>query len=253
MSLVEEVTDPRGLAVAGLLGGIAWAVGISAGIAVVVGVLVLAMKVAADVLLRRTETVPPSEPAVRQQSPEGDWLRRAERAVRSFEDLSASTPPGPIAQRCSAIGEQARTTLEALRRLAGQTSAVGTALSRVNLAELSREETRVTADLKAVEDPGVQAELQRSWESIQGQLAVYRRLEQASRMLLARVDSGALALEGLVVRLAEILALAETASDPVEGVGQIDALADELEGLRSGLAETEDASRRALSAFRVGG
>jgi hypothetical protein len=35
----------------------------------------------------------------------------------------------------------------------------------------------------------------------------------------------------------------------VEGAAQLEALADELEGLRSGLAETEQLSRRTLGAY----
>jgi len=68
-------------------------------------------------------------------------------------------------------------------------------------------------------------------------------------MLLARMESGALGLERLVAQLAEILALSETATSPVEGAAQLEALADELEGLRSGLAETEQLSRRTLGAY----
>jgi hypothetical protein len=47
----------------------------------------------------------------------------------------------------------------------------------------------------------------------------------------------------------EVLALVQ-AQSPVEGAQRIDALADELEGLRAGLAETESLSRRVLSAYQ---
>jgi hypothetical protein len=68
-------------------------------------------------------------------------------------------------------------------------------------------------------------------------------------MLLARMESGTLGLERLVAQLAEILALSESATSPVEGAAQLEQLADELEGIRSGLAETERLSRRALGAY----
>jgi hypothetical protein len=58
-----------------------------------------------------------------------------------------------------------------------------------------------------------------------------------------------LGLESLVARLVEVLAMMRTQS-PIEGAGQVDALGEELEGLRSGLAETEEVSRRALIAYQ---
>jgi hypothetical protein len=75
------------------------------------------------------------------------------------------------------------------------------------------------------------------------------RLQQSLATLLARMESGTLGLERLVAQLAEILALSETATSPVEGAAQLEALADELEGLRAGLAETEQLSRRTLGAY----
>jgi hypothetical protein len=75
------------------------------------------------------------------------------------------------------------------------------------------------------------------------------RLQQSMSTLLARMESGTLGLERLVAQLAEILALSETATSPVEGAAQLEALADELEGLRAGLAETEQLSRRTLGAY----
>jgi hypothetical protein len=78
---------------------------------------------------------------------------------------------------------------------------------------------------------------------------VHDRLAQAGRALLARLESGAIGVEALVARLAEVLALTETRGE--ERLETIDELADQLEGLRTGLAETEEASRKALSAYRA--
>jgi hypothetical protein len=78
---------------------------------------------------------------------------------------------------------------------------------------------------------------------------VYDRLREAGGKLAARLESAVIGLEGLVARLVEVLALVQTQS-PVEGAQRIDALADELDGLRQGLAETESLSRRVLSAYQ---
>jgi hypothetical protein len=157
-----------------------------------------------------------------------------------------------VAQKCAAVGEQARTTIETMERLAGQTSAVSLALRHLDGNRLTAEEERLRGEVSEAEEHEVREELERSLASVRSQLAVHERLEQAGRTLLARMESGAIGLEGLVARLAEVLALAETAAGPGREMEKIDELADELDGLRSGLAETEDLSRRALSAYQEG-
>ena len=66
--------------------------------------------------------------------------------------------------------------------------------------------------------------------------------------LLARMQATALGLEGLVARLAEVLALGATTGDVDPSAAQIDELTLELEAMRSALAETEALSRKALAA-----
>ena len=62
----------------------------------------------------------------------------------------------------------------------------------------------------------------------------------------------ALGLEGLVARLAEVLALAETAGRLEDTAGEVAELAHEMEGLRVGLAQAEAVSRGALGAAPPG-
>jgi hypothetical protein len=75
---------------------------------------------------------------------------------------------------------------------------------------------------------------------------VHQRLYDTAAALLARMQSGALGLESLVARVAELIALADASPGGVDGVQQLDELAADLEGLRLGLAETEALSRRVL-------
>ena len=136
-----------------------------------------------------------------------------------------------------------------VRRLAGQASSVGEALAHVDPDRLAREEARLSDDLARAPGDDVAAEIRRSLGSVRSQLEVRQRLEQAQAKLMARMESVVLGLESLVAKLVEVLTLVE-AQSPVEGAQRIDELADELEGLRSGLQETEDLSRRALSAYQ---
>jgi hypothetical protein len=147
------------------------------------------------------------------------------------------------------MAEQATSTLEGVRRLAGQASAVGSALERFDAEGLVQEGRRLDAQARQAGNDEVRTETERSLESVKSQLAVYDRLREAGSKLSARLESSVIGLEGLVARLVEVLALVQTQS-PVEGAQRIDALVDELEGLRQGLAETESLSRRVLSAYQ---
>jgi hypothetical protein len=256
MGIADELRDPWGILVVGIAGGAAWAVGLPVAVAAGVGAAVYGVKTLAGTLVDRRGDANGARPRilpVRGASAEHRWLDRSERAARSFRELADSAPAGPLADRCRAMGAQVATTIEAMQRLAGQVSGVADAMGRVDGERLPGEESRISGELARSHDPAVRTELGRSLESVRSQLDVRRRLEAAARMLMARMEAGALGLEGLVARLAEILALAHTATSAGAGAGQIDALVDELEGLRGGLVESEDVSRRALNAYRATG
>jgi hypothetical protein len=249
MRFVEELIDGRGVLLAGIVGGLAWAVGVPVELAAGVGATVLGLKAGIGTLIGRSRGA--STLQVRSHSSEDRLLRRAQRAVRRFEGLSGSVRPGPVSEKCAVIGAEAATTLQSLGRLAGQVSAVGSALRQIDADALASEGVRIAGELKATKDSTVTTELERSLESVQEQLDIHSRLRQAQSTLLAKMESSTIGLEGLVARLAEILALTETAHPPVQDLQEIDELSDELEGLRLGLAETETLSQRVLSAVRV--
>jgi hypothetical protein len=71
------------------------------------------------------------------------------------------------------------------------------------------------------------------------------RLAGARDELLARMQSTALSLEGLVARTAELLAMPVSGSLDVSADRLAELTAD-LDGLRAGLAEAEAVSRRVL-------
>ncbi|MGH9194409.1 MAG: hypothetical protein ACRD1T_01550 [Acidimicrobiia bacterium] len=252
MALSDELRDPRGLLLAGITGGLAWAAGVPVLAAAGVGAAVYGIKVAVGAALVRSGRPRSARRLpIRSNSPEDRWLRRASRALKRFEALQGSVRPGPVAEKCEAIGREAENAIEAMVRLAGQVSAVSSALSHVDGQLLRSEEERLREELKRQYSEEIRRELEKSTESIQEQLDVHGRLQQAGSALLARMESSTIGLEGLVARLAEILALTETSGGGPEGLKQIDELSLELEGLRTGLIETEDLSRKALSAFEA--
>jgi hypothetical protein len=86
------------------------------------------------------------------------------------------------------------------------------------------------------------------------QLDVGQRLREAREMLLARMQSAVLGMEGLVARMAELVALhATTVGGAPLTAARVAELTNDLEGLRDGLAEAERLSRSALSGGEVPG
>jgi hypothetical protein len=254
MSLRDEVRDPWSYVLGGVAGGLAWAlIPVGVVLAPIVGVGVGAAVVGAKVLAGafahpedgpkryRVRRLP-----VAEHSNEAEWLQRAERAQRAFRDIASSAPEGPVAERVQAFGAQTDEALASLERLAGQASAIRLALGRIDPARLTQERDRLLNALRADTDPAVRAERQRSLASVEAQGQGYTRLYAALSTLLARLESGALGLEGLVARLAEVVALTETSNTASGSLSQVDDLATELEGLRAGLVEAEGVSTRAV-------
>ena len=247
MAFRDEVRDPWGFVLGGLAAGLAWAVDLPAEAAAAIGAAVFGVKVLMGGVVNRKDRGGRLL-RIRSGSAEERWVRRAEQAVRSFRRLGESVRSGPVSERSQAIGAQAEGMLEAVRRLAGQASAVREALRRIDVRRLMSEEDRLTYVLEQAENEELRSEVERSLASVHAQHSVYGRLDDAARRLQARIEAVVIGLEGLVARLVEILALVE-AQSPVEGAQQVDALSEELEGLRAGLVETENLSRRVLSAF----
>jgi hypothetical protein len=142
-------------------------------------------------------------PAPEFGSPEALWLERAGRALMSIKELRRSARSESIAERCAGIAIQAEASVATLRRLAYQASVV---------SGLTRSGARTD------------------------------RLETTQLELQARIEGSVLGLEGLVARLAEIVALSEASPD----VASVDDLAFELDNLRAAMVETEEIGRSSV-------
>ncbi|TMF24194.1 MAG: hypothetical protein E6I31_04180 [Chloroflexi bacterium] len=115
-------------------------------------------------------------------------------------------------------------------------------LQGIDAPRLKEEESRLSAELRTTELDAARREIELSLSLVREQVAARRRLEQGRAALLARLQSGVLALEGLVTRLSEVVALGQTAGG-MDGAGdRVAELADELEGLRAGLSELDQSN-----------
>ena len=202
---------------------------------------------------RRRPRTPPAPPPVapRRGSPAEIWLSRCEKAVRALGDLGHSITPGPTADQLGDIQMRAASSVESVRRLAGQVALVDQAIARIPSPALTERRARLVAQLAAGGPEDLRITQEQAIVDIDAQLASDSRLRQTREALLTRMEAAAVGLEGLVARAAEAGALAE-ATNPVLAADEIGELALELDGLRAGLAETEQLSRGALGGPAAG-
>jgi hypothetical protein len=250
MGLRDEVTEPWGLLLGATAGGLAWATGVPPAVAGAVAVVVWATKAGTAALQGRRERPDRQVKggrrlAVTSSSPERWWLDRGRQALASFDDLAGSLAAGPLAERVASMRPPVADTLATLDRLAGQASAAGTALGRLDPARLDNEAARLRGE-QARATGEAAGYFTRALASVESQRQIVHRLSEARAGVLARMESSVLELEGVVARLVELTAMA---TGPATEVGQLEQVADELEGVRRGLAEAEELSRRALRAY----
>jgi hypothetical protein len=248
VALKDELTEPWGLLLGATAAGTAWAVGLPAAAAAGVGAVVWATKAATAALDRRRPRLTGQRLLpVDARAPEGFWLQRSDRAAASFAELAGSMTSGPLAERVAMMEPQVADTAQALHRLAGQATAAGRALARIDDQALAAETARLQA-ARAGASGDIAVQLDRSLASIRAQQEIHQRLVAVRNGIMARLESGTLGLESLVTQVVELSAMA--VSGPEGEVGGVDQLGDELEGIRQGLAETEEVSRQALNTYQ---
>ncbi len=252
MSVSDELKDPWGWLVAGVSGGLGWAVlaaplgpaAIPVGLAI--GAVVLGSKVAVGALRAGSEgptTRRDRLPQAPAQSAQGQLVQRARAAAQQIHAM-ADWPADPgLRAELAAVDTQAETVLEALRELAGRVTLVDATLQSANPAGVQQEAARLSALTAAESDPQMRAERQRAVDAVTAQSASLARLARLREKLLARAQTAALDMEGLAARTGELVAMGTSAfeGDPA---GQIlSDLTMSLESVRTGLAEADEVSR----------
>jgi hypothetical protein len=256
----HQLTEPWGIVTAALLGGLGGAVTAAlapaAVVAVPVGVgiaaVVYGVKVTVGALAERG-------PGRQEPGGAGDlptpvpggaadgWLRHAEAAVRALRQLTESPRDPVIRDQIGDVDDHAAATLVDVRRIAGQVTLIEQAATRMSPGGLHGQHAAIEKALRGLPPGPLREERERALRAVADQLAIYRRLTEAREMLLARMQSTALGLDGLVARLSEVLALYATADGGARVGFSIGELNDDLDGLRAGLAESEELSRRVLA------
>ena len=242
--LADELRDPWGPLVAGVVGGLSWAVGTPVLAAVGVGAVVYGVKAALGAVMGGDgDDDGPPPPRPHPNSPAGLWLRRAEAAVRALDDMARSAGGTAADVATTRAADEADEVLASMRRLGGHVVAVGQALGRSDSPGLDAEAARLRALAEAAPHD---ASAQRSASAVADRVAVRDRLRVAMADLEGRMQSSALGLEGLVARVAEVRASAATVGDVDATADSLAGLTTEVEGLRLALSDVDEVAGRAL-------
>ncbi|MFF5226708.1 hypothetical protein [Dactylosporangium sp. NPDC000521] len=202
----EQVSEPWGLVAAGVLNGAVAPAGVLARIPVGLAVagVVNGIKVGLGALLDRTPSRRPAHlPAPARGGDAERWLRRAESAVQ-MPHRQSETPSDAVlrAQAAEALGD--------LARFAGQVTLIERTSAGIDVARPQNDRARLAQGIDGLPAGPLRAERERALRAVPDQLGVARRMDGVREMLLARTQSAVLGLEGLLARMAELLALHAT-------------------------------------------
>lgn len=260
MGAREQLTEPWGLVAAGVLGGMGGAVaaalapaGLLAGVPVglAVAAAVYGIRVGLGALTDRTPARPLTVPGLPTPSRGGDadrWSQRARVAVHTLHRQSESPADAGLRAQVAGVDGQAAEALDDLAKLAGQVTVIERTAAGIDLVRLQHDRAQLRHGLHGLAPGPLRAERERALRAVTDQLDVARRLHDAREMLLARMQAAVLGLEGLVARMAELLALHATSDGGASLTAvKVAELTGDLEGLRQGLAEAERLSRTTLA------
>lgn len=250
MAVSDELRDPWGWLVAGISGGLGWAVlaaplgPVAIPVGIAIGAVVLGSKVAVGVA-RSGPSSPARDrlPKAPAQSPQGQFLTRARLAAEQIHALAERPADATLRAEVAQVDQQAETVVGALHDLAGRATLVDQALLAANPSEVARELARLQRGVARESDPTVREERQRALDAVTAQSESLHRLTRLRERLLARAQATALDLEGLASRTGELVALGSSAFDGDPASQILADLTMSLESVRTGLAEAEQVSR----------
>lgn len=251
MSLREELADPWGWLVAGISGGLGWAVLAPAAAAVPaaigIGAAVLGAKViigAASGRGRRAELEAPRDrlPEPPRSSPQYAMVMRARRAVERITDLADRPSDSWLAAEVGKVLEQSDTVLSSLVDLGGRVTVLDASVDSADPRALAAEIARLQHAMAATQDPDLRADQERALAALDAQSESISRLLRRRESLLAQMQAAAVGLEGLAARTGELVALGTASYRNDEAVGIVADMSTSLDSMREGM----DEARRVL-------
>jgi hypothetical protein len=248
MRIREELTDPWGWLVAGVSGGVGWAViagsapaGVPVLVGVVIGAGVLATKVGVGALRPRrrrpTSLARDRLPAPTPGGAAAALLDRADRAAARMSELvGLPADPWLRGQVVRVDGEAARAR-DSLGEVAGRVTLLEQSLAESDPRRFDAEWSRLTMALALATDEQLRTETAGTLVAIEQQRQVVQRLGERHDTMLRRMETAVTGMEGLAARMGEIVAIGASSIEDDEASSRVGSITDELEALRLGLDE----------------
>lgn len=247
----EELSDPWGWLVAGISGGLGWAVLAPAAAAipaaVAIGAVVLATKVAVGAASSSRRGQPEARkrdklPEPPKQSPQYALVARAQRAVERIRDLVDRPSDDWLREESQKVLDQSSTVLESLVDLGGRVTVLDSTIEGADPRALAAEMARLQQVLGRTTDPDLRADQDRALQALDSQSESIARLLRRRESLLAQMQAASVGLEGLAARTGELVALGTTSYRSDEAMGIVTEMTSSLDAMREGM----DEARRVL-------
>lgn len=250
MTLRDQVRDPWSWVIAGVSGGIGWAVvapaatatGAAAAVGVGVGAVVFGVKVAIGSITAKPKEYDPVRPdklpAPPPGSPAAGLLARGDAAVSRIAQLS-QTPGDPwLRSQVADVDRESRRAYKSLVDVAGRVTLVEQSSSPSDTARLRQELKRLQANVDNATDAQLKSESQKALAALQQRIDVASRLDTLHATLLTRMETAVVGLEGLAARMGEVIAMGSDNIEHDQAASAITDMTSELDTLRLGLDET---------------
>lgn len=262
MPVRDELRDPWGWLVAGVTGGVGWAV-LAATMgpgAVVVGVgiaaTVLGTKVAIGTARHNAERgdshaiTGSSQVRARDRLPDPPpgssqaiLVRRGRNAVDRLRRLADSSADRWIADEITRVVSEATDLLDSLAEVAGRITLLESSIAAAAPESLAEEIRSVQNRLARAPDTEVRTELERALAALDSQADSINRLLRRRDALLAQLHASTVSLEGLATKGGELVALGPASADPAQVHGMLADLTGSLDAVRSGVDEARSVLR----------
>jgi len=219
-----------------------WEIGLAVALAIAGGYAL--WRLAAAVRFRRASMSPaggPAAPPPAEAVTADRLVKRAEAAVSRLREQTDAPRDPVLRAQIGDVDDHAAEVLADLRRFAGQVKALERSLHEIPVERLRHELDAVRRQRDEARDDALRAELDRSVHTLEQQLAVADRLDTTRRTLLARIEGAVFDLEGLGVRVTELIVMHDSAG-ATDTEARLSELTGDLEGMRAGLAEARGLS-----------
>jgi hypothetical protein len=249
MSVGDELRDPWGWLVAGISGGLGWAV-LAAPLgpaAVVVGAGVGAAVLGTKVLVgaaRRRESESDARPGVPDHLPrpprgsiQATLLLRAKGAVARIGGLATAPGDTWMADELRKVLTDSRTVLNLVDELAGRVTLLDLTVAAAAPDALAREIEDLQRRMQHTADPVVRHEQQRALDALDSQADSVDRLLRGRDITLAKLQTAVVGLEGLAARSGELVALGPGSLDTGQAEQIVTDLTGSLDSVRAGIEE----------------